>query len=146
MFTLCRKIVLFHFHFCLLHEDEIVEALFLFYHCNLHWRPLRLLKVGLPLLFRVSYLRLPPPQLLSLRRLECVQLPPFPLSLLCRHLLLLIQHLFFINHLWWAQDSRRSWQKSSRILCPENLWSLTSFCLLTLCLQSPNHSCCSMGA
>ena len=37
-------------------------------------------------------------------------------------------------------------QKSSHRLCPENLWSLTSFCLPTLCLRSQNHSCCSMGA
>ena len=125
--------------------NEICWPPGLAFHCNLHWCPLCLLKVGLPLLFRLSYLRLPP-QLLRLRRLERVQLPPFPLSPLCWHLPLLIQRQFFINHLWSAQGFRRSRQKSSRRLCPENLWSLMSFCLPTLCLRSPNHSCCSMGA
>ena len=58
----------------------------------------------------------------------------------------LIQRQFFVNHLWSARDSCRSQQKSSRRLCPKNLWSLTSFFLPTLCLQSQNHNCCLMGA
>ena len=108
-------------------------------------RRLRLLKVGLPLLFHLSYLRLLP-QLLHLCRLKRVQLLPLPLSPLYWYRPPLIHRQFFINHLWSAPDSHRSWQKSSRRLCLENLWSLTSFCLPTSCLQSQNHSCCSMGA
>ena len=58
------------------------------------------------------YLRLRP-QILRLYPLERVELPPFPLSLVCRHLSPLIQRQFFIIHLWSARDSRRSQQKSS---------------------------------
>ena len=69
-----------------------------------------------------------------------------PLSLVCPLLLLLIQCQSFINHLWSAQDSRRSQQKSSPRLCLENSWGLTSFCLPKLCSWSPKRSYCLMGA
>lgn len=44
-----------------------------------------------------------------------------------------------------GRDSQRSQQKLSPSVCLENLESLTSFCVPTLCSWNLNRSCCSMG-